>query len=124
MGFGGRNIYKQRCYAGNGVKRLSAVATKVKNVLLIGDEGTLIVAGSQAKQANIDLLYSLDANRTITKSNALKLKLEPNTTFPLSGGEVFTVTLDTVAYTYNGIASDTKKIVIDALVSSITGGSL
>jgi uncharacterized phage protein gp47/JayE len=106
-----------------GVKRLSAVATKVENVLLIGDEGTLVSAGNQAKQTNSDLLYSLLANVTITKSNALKLKLEPNTTFPLSGGEVFTVTLDTVAYTYNGIAADTKKIVIDALVSSITGGA-
>jgi uncharacterized phage protein gp47/JayE len=105
-----------------GVTRLDSSPTTVKNVLLIGDEGTIVLSGNQAKQQNVDLTYTLDSDVTITKSNALKLKLEPNTSFPLSGGEVFDVTLDSVLYSYTGIASDTKKIVIDALVSSITSG--
>jgi len=106
-----------------GIRRIDSTKTKAENVLLDGDEGTIIAVGKQTKQANNALLYSLLTAVTITKAAALKLKLEPNSSFPLAGGEVFTVTLDAVPYTYNGIASDTIDVVIDALVSTITGGA-
>lgn len=110
--------------AETGVARLDATKTRVSNVLCYGTEGTVLTATThKAKQADNALLYELVTGITITKAVALKLKLEPNTAFPLTGGEVFTVTLDAVAYTYNGIALDTKKIVIDALVNSITIGA-
>jgi uncharacterized phage protein gp47/JayE len=109
--------------AETGVKRLDATATIADDVLLIGDEGTVVPANSQAKQQNASLTYSLLTSTTITKASALQLKLEPNSTFPLSGGEVFSITLDSVLYSYTGIALDTKKIVIDALVSAITAGA-
>jgi uncharacterized phage protein gp47/JayE len=109
--------------AETGVKRIDATPTTVNDVLLTGDEGTLVTAGNQAKQSISDLTYSLLSDVTITKSAALKIKLEPNTTFPLSGGEVFTVTLDSILYQYTGIALDEKSDVIDGLIAVIEAGS-
>jgi uncharacterized phage protein gp47/JayE len=109
--------------AETGVARLDATKTRASNVLLAGTDGTVVAAGKQAKQANNSLLYSLVTGVTIQLITSLKVKLEPNTAFPLAGGEVFTVTIDAVPYTYNGIALDTKKIVIDALEALITAGA-
>jgi uncharacterized phage protein gp47/JayE len=107
-----------------GVIRIDASPTVVENVIFYGDEGTAIAIGKKAKQANADLTYSVvDSAVTITKAAAREVQLEPNTTFPLTGGETFTVTIDATPYTYVGIAADTKAIVINALVSLITAGS-
>lgn len=109
--------------AETGVKRIDATPTTVNNVLLIGDESTLVTAGNKAKQSISELTYSLLSDVTITKNAALKLKVEPNTAFPLSGGEVFDVTLDSILYQHVGIAAQTKGDVIDALITLIQAGS-
>lgn len=110
--------------AETGVARIDATKTRASNVLCYGTEGTALTATiHKAKQADNALTYSLVTGITIEKATALQVKLEPNTAFPLAGGEVFTVTIDAVPYTYNGIGADTKKIVIDALVGFIVAGA-
>lgn len=110
--------------AETGVVRLDATKTRVSNVLCFGTEGTVLTATTdKAKQANNTLTYLLVTGITIAKATALQLKIEPNTAFPLAGGETFTVTIDGVPYTYVGIAADTKKIVIDALIVLILAGA-
>ena len=108
--------------AENLVTRNPAVATTVQDVYLIGTEGTVVAAGKKARQSISSLTYSLDAAVTITKTAARFIELEPNIAFPATGGEVFTVTINGTPYTYTAIVADTKKIVIDALVSAITAG--
>lgn len=109
--------------AENAIQRKAATATTVQNTYLIGTEGTIVASGKQATQAEGNVTYSLDASVTIQKSAARFLELSPNISFPAAGGEVFTVTLDAVPYSYTAIASDSKKIVLDALVSAITAGA-
>jgi uncharacterized phage protein gp47/JayE len=109
--------------AETGVIRLDATPTQIRNTILYGTEGTIVAAGKQVKQETNDLTASLSVNVTIQKANAREIQLEPNTTFPLSGGEVFTVTIDGTPYTYNGIAADTKGDVIDELKTLIDAGS-
>lgn len=109
--------------AENLIKRNPASPTTVQDVYLIGTEGTVVATGKKAKQTIGSLNYSLDAAVTITKTAARFLELEPNISFPASGGEVFTVTIDGTPYTYTAVAGNTKKIVIDFLVSSITAGT-
>jgi uncharacterized phage protein gp47/JayE len=109
--------------AETGITRLDATPTQVRNTILYGTEGTVVAAGKQAKQATNDLTFSLESAVTIQKANAREIQLEPNTSFPLSGGEVFTVTIDGTPYTHNGIAAQTKGDVIDALITLIDAGS-
>lgn len=106
-----------------GINRIDATATATDNVICYGAQGTAILAGQQIKQTLDPLLHSLDTGIIITKAIAREVQVEPNTGFPLAGGEVFTVTIDAVPYTYNGIALDTKKIVIDELVILIAAGA-
>ncbi len=110
--------------AETGITRLDATKTRTSNVLCAGTEGTNLIATThKVKQVDNALTHSLVTSITITKAIALKVKLEPNTAFPLAGGEVFTVTINAVPYTYNGIALDTKKIVIDELIILILAGA-
>ena len=108
--------------AENAVLRNPAVATAVQDVLLIGDEGTVVAAGKQARQTAGSLLYSLDTSVTITKASARFIELEPDAP-SAGGGEVYTVTIDGTPYTYTAAPGDGKKEVIDDLVSDITGGA-
>jgi len=109
--------------AETGVTRLPATGTIIENVALFGTESTVVAAGKKAKQSTSDLTYSLRTAVTITKAAARHVELEPNISFPASGGETFTVTIDATPYTYVAIAADTKKIVLDALVALIIAGS-
>lgn len=105
-----------------GVKRIDATETRVEDVLLFGDEGTLVTEGSKAKQELKPLTYSILSDGTITKTAARFIDLEPDAPSP-GGGETYTVTIDVTPYTYVADPGDTKAIVINELKTLIEAGS-
>jgi uncharacterized phage protein gp47/JayE len=106
----------------NGLTRLDATKTRVENVLLYGDEGTVLTAGRKVRQENnTELLYELDTNITIEKANARFIAIEPDD--PGGAGEDFTVTLNGTLYTYTTSGGDGKTEVVDGLIALIEAGS-
>jgi uncharacterized phage protein gp47/JayE len=106
----------------NGLIRLDATRTAVENVRLFGDEGTVVAAGSQAKNPDDAIVvYGLNNAVTITKAVARFISLEPDA--PVGAGEDFQVTLDAVVYTYTTGGGDTKADVINGLITLIEAGS-
>lgn len=103
----------------NGVTRLPATATFVNNVLLEGNEGTLVVAGKKAKQSFNTIEYSLLANVTITKTVAAKGIIEVSS---IAAGN-YTVSIDTIPYTYTATGAETKIQILDAIKALIDAGT-
>lgn len=106
------------------IPRSAATATQNEDVVLFGDEATVVAEGSQARQANAELTYSLiNGDVTITKTIARHLEIEPNTAFPTTGGETFSVTINGDLDTHVAGAGESKGDVIDAVVALIVAGS-
>lgn len=106
--------------AENAIARLDATATFVNNVLLEGDEGTIVQAGKKAKQQNNTLNYSLVNDVTITKTNAAKGVISVT---DVISGNTYTVTIDSTNYDYVAQVSDTAQDILDELQLLIDAGS-
>lgn len=111
-------------YSERGLIRIAAGSTFVNDVLLYGTGGTLVAAGSQAKQStgeDSDITYSLTGDVTISQTVARDIVLEVQTP---SNGETFTITLDGTPYTYDAVVPpDDAADVAAELVTLIEAGS-
>lgn len=108
--------------AETGVIRIDAIPTRVEDVILYGDEGTVVPLGKQVRQAtNAALLFSLEVGVTISAAAARHIQITIDD--PAAGGIVYTVTINGTAYTYTSIISDTRAIVLNALVALINAGA-
>ena len=106
--------------AENTITRLPATETQVNNVLLIGDEGTLIDTGKLARQENALLDYSLDSNVTITKTIARKGKISiDSVTIP----STYTVIIDSISYPYTTVGGNTEIDILNGLKALIDAGT-
>lgn len=104
-----------------GVERLEPLATEVY-VTLYGDAATIILEGHVVRQAESNLEFSLtNSSVTIDASAASDARID--VTADPSASEVFTVTINSIAYSYTAMGGDTKLDVVTQLVSEITGGS-
>lgn len=103
-----------------GIKPLGATKTVIPAVLY-GSSGTPIPVGHQASFPNATL-FLLSAGITISAANfadiIISLPSDP------VAAQVFTVTINSIPYTYTAVSLDTKLIVVTALITAINAGSL
>lgn len=107
----------------NAIQRLPASATVAQDVLLYGDDATVIAAGKKVKRSNesvTGLEYSLDSVVTIQKSTARYGKISVDTVLNLT---LYTILLDSVAYTFTSDATATALEILNGLKASIDAGS-
>lgn len=105
--------------AETGARRIDATGTRVEDVVMYGNEGTVIVLGKRIRQLDSNLTYSLEADTTITKTATQDIYLEPNDT---TVGVVYTITIDTVDASYTVVTDDTITDIIAGLIASVTSG--
>lgn len=120
-------VSQDKLSAETGTYRKSATKTVVEDVLLLGDDGTLLEAGKEIAQNPIyeppaELVFILDESVTISKSAARRVLLsldDPET------GLVYFLIINSFTYTYTALEGDTLADVIAALIallpSTITG---
>lgn len=107
----------------NALQRLPATGTAVPDVLLYGDDATAIAAGKKVKRSNESvsgLEYSLDSVITIQKSTARYGKISVNTVL---NNTLYTVTINSIAYTYTSDADATALEILNGLKTDIDAGS-
>jgi len=107
-----------------GVIRQSATNTIVYDVFVYGNEGTLVEVGNKVKQSTgdfTDIDYALleDVTISITTARYVELSIDE----PGGIGETYTITIDTIPYTYVTILDDTAEIVTTELKDLIEAGS-
>lgn len=107
-----------------GTYRKAASKTVVLDVLLKGSEGTVLEAGKQIGQAAVyepaaGLYFNLDAAVTISKSYARQVVFTPDAP---ELGFVYTVTIDTIDYTYVALITDGVTEVIAGLIALLPTG--
>lgn len=105
-----------------GVTRIAAGATTVSGVLIYGTDGTAVPVTFQARQPGGTVDYQINSGITIDDATARDVLLAPATPSG-GGGEVYTVTIDSVPYSYTALPGDTEATVVNDLVSQITGGA-
>jgi uncharacterized phage protein gp47/JayE len=103
----------------NAIQRLSATATFVSNVLLEGDEGTIVAANKKIKKTTSPILYSLVNQVTITKTTAAKGVIEVTT---VAAG-TYRVVINSTNYDYVAGGGETKTQILNAVEALITAGS-
>jgi len=123
-------IAQDKLSSETGTFRKQATKTIVEDVLLIGDEGTYIEKGKQITQPSKyepapGLYFELDEAVTISKSNVRKILLTLDTP---ATGTVYTLTINTVDYSYTAIVTDDVSDVITELIAllptEITGSNV
>jgi uncharacterized phage protein gp47/JayE len=109
--------------AETGIIRQSEGKTQVLDVYLKGDIGTLIEAGKIAEQSEStdEVQYLLLNDVTISLSTVRKSILTVEE--PGGIGELYTITLDSVAYSYTSIALDDAIDIATELKDAIEAGS-
>ena len=112
-------VAQDKLSAETGTIRKQATASVAEDVLLLGDEGTLLEAGNQITQGPTyeppaELVFSLNDQVTISRNVARKvlLSLEAPTT-----GTIYTVTINGSDHTHVAIVTDTVTTVITALIA-------
>lgn len=105
--------------AETGTIRQEATATVVQSVLLLGDEGTTILAEKQVTQAAeydppADLYFTLNSDVLISRSYARKVVF---TLTDPAEGTVYSLTINSVIYSYTALAEDTVTSVITAVIA-------
>lgn len=103
----------------NAITRLPATYTTIEDVLLYGDQGTVVIAGKKAKKPLADVNFELDTGITITKAIARIGVIEVDSVTP---GNTYTVTINTIDYSYIAGGGDTKTDILDAIEGLITAG--
>jgi len=106
--------------AENGITRLPATKTTISNVILYGDDGTVIATGKKAKQASFAIEYELDTGITIQKSNARYAAISVKT---LLDSTLYTVTIDGNPYTFTSDSTATNLEILNGLKSDIDAGA-
>lgn len=103
----------------NAITRLQATATYVSDVLLEGDEGTIVVINKKIKKTNDPLLYSLVNDITITKTSAAKGVIEVTS---IAAG-TYRVIINSTNYDYVASGGESKTDILNAIETLITAGS-
>jgi len=104
----------------NAITRLPATYTAVTNVLLYGDEGTIILASKKAKKSSAIVNFELNETITISKVAARKGVIEITTLTP---GNTYRVTIDSTNYDYVANGGDSITDVLDEIETLITAGT-
>lgn len=105
----------------NGIVRLSATPTTIENVLLFGDDGTLILSGKLAKIPSGSVNFSLDSNVTISKSVCRKGYIEVGTVLDST---LYTIDIDGDSYTYTSDGTATATEILTGLKADIDSASI
>jgi len=106
--------------AENNITRQAATATTVNDVLLLGDEGTIVIAGKKVKQSTNSLNYELDNTVTITKTAAKKVVISVASVTP---GNTYTGIIDSVGYSYVAGGGDDADAILTAIQTLISSGT-
>lgn len=114
------NICLDNVVAINGISRLSATATQVLDVLMEGDEGTVISAGKKVKKTNDTALFSLISAVTISKTTSAKGVISVDSVVV---SNTYTVTIDSVNYDYVAQIGDDETDILDGIEALITAGA-
>lgn len=102
-----------------GVVRQPAGKTFASNVYLFGDLGTTIEAGRIAREAGNDINYILVETVEISLNTARYTEL---TIGSPSDGDVFTIVLDGITYSFTAGITDTAETVAEGLLLLIQAG--
>ena len=119
-------VAQDKLSAETGTFRKEATKTVVQDVLLLGDEGTVLSSGqAEVAQApefepSVDLTFVLNSTVTISKSFARKVVFSLDT--PVLD-LVYSVTINSILYSYTALVSDDKADVITALIALIVIGT-
>jgi uncharacterized phage protein gp47/JayE len=105
----------------NAIERLPATYTAVINVLLYGDEGTIILAGKKAKKPLATVNFELDTTITISKTAARIGVIEVDGV--VVPANTYTVIINATSYPYVAQGGDTKTDVLDGIEALITAGT-
>ncbi len=104
----------------NAIIRLPATYTAVSNVLLYGDEGTIILAGKKAKKTSATVNFELNETVTISKVAARKGVIEVTTVTP---GNTYRVTIDSTNYDYVALGGDVESDILNGIKTLILAGT-
>lgn len=104
----------------NGIQRLVATKTIVSDVLLIGDDSTVVVAGKRAKNPNQSIEYILDANVTISKATAQEGHISVSSVVV---SNTYTITIDSTNYDYIAQIGDDENDILTELKTLIDAGA-
>lgn len=104
-------------YAEVGVTRIDASPTICYGVQLWGDSGTLISAGTKVQQPRTKINFTLNVDAAISEAVCRTAILEMAVP---SGSTTWTVTIDTVAYTYTGTNRDTAGASFETAIEAAT----
>lgn len=100
-----------------GVQALGALKSRVWTVLY-GAQGTLVPAGSQARNVSSRLLWALESPVTITSQAAADATIAINT---IASNAEYSVTVDGVEYSYTSDASALQSEIVAGLAQALTG---
>lgn len=102
-----------------GITRLPARATQVQG-MLIGEQSTVVPAGSQASNGLTGDIYVLQSAAEITAANALRVKIEVNDVQPATA---YTVTIDGTPYEHTSGGTPTAGSILSGLRTLINAGT-
>lgn len=106
--------------AENNITRQAATATTANDVLLLGDEGTIVIAGKKVKQSTNSLNYELDNAVTITKTAANKGVVSVDS---VTIGNTYTVTINSTDYSYVAVSGDDADAILTEIQTLISAGT-
>ena len=104
----------------NAIERLPATYTAVTDVLLYGDESTLIIAGKKAKKPFSDVNFELNSDVTISKVAARVGVIEVTAVVP---SNTYRVTIDATNYDYVAGGGDDETAILNGIEALITAGA-
>jgi uncharacterized phage protein gp47/JayE len=99
-----------------GVTRIEATATVVQ-ANLFGNIGTVIPAGSEARNSDADDVYSLSESVTISATNLTNAKVTLNT---VANSTAYTITINGTAYTITSDSDATADEILLAIGSALS----
>lgn len=100
----------------NGLTRNPA-SSSICPVLLIGDQGTVVAIGKQVEENVNNEIFETIEEMTIGVENVTRLDISIDT--PVTIPHTYTITIESVSYSYASTGGDTETSIIAALVSEI-----
>jgi uncharacterized phage protein gp47/JayE len=104
----------------NAIERLKATYTTVQNVLLYGDEGTIILAGKKAKKPSDIVNYVLDKTVIISKTSARFGKIEVTDVIE---SNTYSIIINSTTYSYVAEIGDDEDDILNGLKNLIEAGN-
>lgn len=101
-----------------GILRLGPTKTVVTGVLL-GDQGTVVPAGSLASIQDTENIFQSTENKTIDKAEVLQCVISIGT---VSDSQLYTITIDGTGHDYTSDASATAQEIVTGLVTNVNSG--